>query len=613
MRFAAPSVFLLAALALLGGCSEGLENVELGDIRCLEPCRQAFLTVDPTRGDNNSELKITIQNIGRGELDVTNVYLENTSTAVRFGQQTVLDYLDRGGWTIDASGHTFTRPDPIVLSRDALLEVELVFGPAPTAGSTGCPNGNNLQCGFVVIESNDIDAEGPLRIPIELLIGSGRISITPSVINFPEPQVGRTFTETFTVSNTGTGILTVTAITNPEPSVRVESNSLLPLPIQVPANGTHVFDVSWTPTTTDALNANVLIQSDTIDGAVAGVALRSGAGDVAAIDVTPCDIVFDEPIVGEPNEVTFDVSNTGGAAMTWSMTLGEYLPTDARPEFQVQRAGAVGDVQGPQEALAPGNTRTYTLVYTPTADRSVSGSIRFTGNFGTSRSCSFRAGPASPEIEVDPRAIFWGGVAMGESSERSFVITNNGRAALEIASITLSESGDVNPEFSLEAGVGAGFSVPTGGSRRVLVTFTRAAVDVGGADSGTVTITHNDPLVTAPVLVQLEANHDDAFLPPTCDVVVSEPEPYTVGQTVSLDGRGSSNADGTTWATPERFQWTLEVPAGSTAELSTEFGDTTSLTFDAPGTYSVALIATAEVSSQAVSCELVRNLLVVAP
>lgn len=598
---------LLATAAACGG--DPFEIVDEGDLRCAGTCEMVFQSVDPLR-ENNSELKLTIENVGRGDLEIRSIRLEDTSPLVRFSATSLNDYLVRGGWTVNPDGHTFTIDDPIVLSSNALLEVELIFGPATSAGASLCPGGDPRQCGFVVVESNDRNPEeAVIRQPIVINLGTGNIAVNPTVIEFPDPQPGRTFNETFEVSNTGVGVLTVTSITVADQTVTVESGSALPLPIRINPNGKHEFDVTWAPTTTDPLATAIVVQSDDPDTRSTAVTLRSGAGNAARIEVNPCNIAFQEPLVGEPNEVTFDVANTGGAAMTWSVSLTEFQPTDARAEFLITRAGATGDVQGQQDPIAPEGSRTYSMVYTPTADRSVAGNMRFTGNFGATVNCPFRAGPAAPGIEVVPNRLFWGGVAPGETVDRTFVVYNIGRAALEVSGMTLAETGDVVDEYSVEDAAAGGFTVAPGGSRRVTVTFSRARSDVGANDDATITIQHNDPLVP-PVRVQLEANHDDAVLPPTCDLQVSAEEPYTAGQTISFDATGSTVADGTAWSAPNRFLWTLEVPESSEAVLTAQYGDTTSLTFDTPGRYSVALTATAQVGANEVSCEFIRNLLV---
>lgn len=611
MRRLLSALVALSGLALFAACNnDSFEIVDEGDMRCVEPCEMRFTTVDPTR-PNVSEIKLTVQNVGRGDLTIQSVSLVDTSPLVRFGDTTSLNYFDRGGWELNADGHTFTRPDPIILGPQEMLEVELTFGPAENGGQTLCPSGDPRFCGSVVIESNDRNEEdATVTVPIDINLGSGRIAVTPSEVSFPEPQPGSTFVEQFRVSNTGTGVLTITGIDNPDETLRIESASLLPFPIQVAPNLYHDFDVTWSPTSTDALDTAIVIRSDDGSSPSTGLRLRSGAGTSADLDVTPCDIVFDEPIVGEANTVNFDVSNIGGAAMTWSVTLTEFAPNDARNEFSLTRAGATGDVQGNQDSIAPDGSRTYGLVYTPTAERSVAGRLRFSGNFGSTEYCDFRAGPAAPQIDVLPNRLFWGGVEQGESDTRSFVVYNNGRATLDVTGISLTEQGDTVEEFSLDPADAGGFSVPAGGSHRVVVTFTRDTTDVGGPDTASVRIDHNDPLL-ASVLVQLEANHDNTTLPPTCDIVVDVAEPYSVGQTVTLDASGSTLADGTEWASPNRFQWTVALPDGSATSLSDEFGDTTSITFDVAGTYQVGLLGTAQIGAQAVNCELLRNLLVV--
>ncbi len=599
----------LLALAALVACSEGLQEVREGDMRCEEPCEMRIAVGDPQR---DSYGKLTVTNSGLGELQILDVYIENSSPYVQFTDGTLTNLIDLSdfGWEFDPATQSFnTNGESITMSPSELLEVELKFR-LPSGGTPiDCPSGDPGACGFIVIESNDRHEEDRVvRVPIQITIGEGIISVDPSIVDFPDPTPGETYEGEFDVVNNGTGELTVTGWeVSGAANVDVQSASNFPPPIRVQPAGRHTFVVRWSPTTTDDLSGSVLIQSDSLDGSVGAVALRSGAGSDAVLSVVPCGIDFTDTAVGEPSEQLFDVSNNGGAAMTWSMSLTGFAPTDARNEF-VLRNNNGDSISGEQPVLQAGQSRTYSLEFTPTAERSVSGTIRFTGNFGARQECTFSAGPAAPEIAVSPNRLYWGGVAMGATEPRSFVVYNTGRATLNVTSLTLQENGDVNEEFSLDGGVESGFTLEPGASRRVRVTYSRAASDVDAPDTATVTIQHNDPLV-APLTVRLEANHGETLLPPSCVITLRPEEPYSVGQTVTLDATETEPAEGTTLAA-NPYQWTLVPPAGSTSTLSGGTGDTVTLAFDEPGTYEVGLTATAELGAEQITCEVLRNLLV---
>lgn len=599
---------LLALLALVA-CSEGLQEVREGDMRCEEPCEMRIAVGDPQR---DSYGKVTVTNSGLGELEILDVRIEQSSPYVQFTDGTLNNLIGLSDleWSFDPATQAFnTNDSTITMSPSELLEVELKFRLPGGGTPIDCPSGDPAACGFIVIESNDRHEEDRIiRLPIQITIGEGIISVDPSIVDFPEPTAGETYEAQFDVLNNGTGELTITGWqVEGASNVDVVSASNFPPPIRVQPSGRHTFIVRWTPTTTDELGGSVLIQSDSLDGSVGAVALRSGAGSGSILTVVPCGIEFTDTAVGEPSEQLFDVTNDGGAAMTWSMSLTGFSPTDVRPEFTLRNSS--GDaISGEQPVLQAGQSRTYSLEYTPTAERSVNGSIRFTGNFGARRECTFSAGPAAPEIAVVPNRLYWGAVAMGANEQRSFVVYNTGRATLNVSSMELQENGDVNDEFSLDGGVESGFALEPGASRRVQVTYARASSDVDAPDTATVTIQHDDPLVP-PLTVRLEANHGETLLPPACVISLRPEEPYSVGQTVTLDATETEPAEGTTLAA-NPYQWTVVPPSGSIATLSSTTGDTVTLAFDEPGTYEVGLTATAELGATQITCEVLRNLLV---
>lgn len=610
---------LLSALPVFAGlaltaCSDGLEEAVEGDFRCEAPCQVEWFSVDPRRS-NESDTKVNVTNAGQGILEIRNVYLEDTSPLVRFSDTTVLNLISRSGneWSLAADNQSFNTNDvPIELDKNELLEVELLLEPSAGQG-LNCPSGDPRSCGFVVIESNDREADSRTRrVPIVINIGEGQMVVEPTIIDFPEPVPGQTFEETFTVENTGSGVLTVNGFDISQPNVlQVTESSLRVPPIQVQPNQEITFNVVWTPIDTTELSATIIVRSDDPTGGNTTIIVRSGAGDAPVLEVDPCNISFEDVSVGSSSEQLFDVRNIGGGTMTWSMSMQDFAPNDAREQYELQTSDGVA-TSGNQQPIDSGNSRAFKLVYTPAAESTTRGRIAFRGNFGATQYCEFNGGPPSPQIEVLPLQLAWGGLEPGDSEDRSFVIANYGNGTLSVSSLDLSESGDGNTdEFSIDPADAAGFDVEPGAERRILVTYTRAEGDVAAQDFGSVTINHNDSTVGA-VVVRVEANHGGNFLPPTCQIAVSPAEPYSVGQTVNLSATGSATNAGD-WI-PNPFTWSLTGPDTSTARLSSSTTAspeaTTSLTFDEPGQYSVTLTATAFVDGNEISCELTRNLTV---
>lgn len=612
----AVAAVLGAGLATLSGCGD-VSSVELGDFRCAStPCEVNFGQLNVNRPGQSAKVEVT--NIGTGDLDLIDIRLEGTSPQIRLSDVTVLFIGNETNfdWRATEDGQGFTSMEPYVLSRNERLEIELDF--IPQGGGHGCPgevaDTGTVECGEVVIESNDVDSdERFIRAPIIVQVGDSRMSISPTLISFAPAQLldaaGGTYASQqreFTVRNLGNGNMVLQNIVSDSTELSVEDASGVSYPITMIGDSEREFIVTWQPTSEEPLDAQITVTSNAVAGGTQNILVNSEGGDTASIDVDPCDFYFAETAVGETAEMLFDVTNTGSASMTWNVSITGVRPTALREDFSILSTTDEPS-EGGQDTLAAGQTRTLKLVYTPSAAESVTGAVRFSGNFGTSFTCPFAAGEAIPVAEVAPQQLYWGGVAEGASETRTVVVYNTGRADLEVSRID--ESGDTHDEWEVDALAAGGFTIAPGGSRRVEVTYTRASPDVPAEDTATLTLNHNGSGAGLSQ-VFLSAVHGDEFLPPTCNVSIDPPEPYDVGETATLDASGSELNSGD-WAT-NRFQWNLERPAGSAAALSADNGAVTSITFDVAGTYSVGLVATAIAGGASVSCELTRNLVVAA-
>lgn len=604
---------LLVALFSVSACGDNFENVDLGEFRCVEqnaPCEVNFGRLDMNRPGQTAKVEVT--NVGEGDLEIRSVRMEGASPLMRFSDTTTIDFFNQAGWTTDTSREFNTNGDPIILPPNARLEIELQFD--PDGNDPLCPGGvagTDAQCGSVIIESNDIDAdEATVIAPIRVTVGDSRMEITPSVISFSPAQLldaaSGTYAEqqrSFLVKNLGTGNMTIISINPDNPELVItDENGADPVATTIFGGGERTYNVTWEPTSEEPLDARLTVVSDASAGGTRILIANSEGQEDAAIEVEPCDFFFGETAVGETAESLFDVTNVGSAPMTWSVTLSGVRPTSARGDFTIL-SGTDQNAMGEQDNLDPDQTSTLKLVYTPTEVQSVTGGVSFRGNFGTSFECPFAAGEAVAVAEVAPVTLFWSGIGEGESDVRTFVVSNIGRADLDVSSIDI--GGERPDEYSVDALVAGGFSLAPGEARRIEVTYTRDVDDVPAQDDATLTVNHNG---TGGGISQvfLTALHGEEFLAPSCDLSIEPPEPYDIGEVATLDASGSTLNAGE-WAT-NQFQWTLTRPDGSSASLSSAFGPSVTLEFDVAGTYSVALLATAIVGGESTQCEIVRNL-----
>lgn len=598
----------LLVVGALSACGD-IDTVDLGDFRCVSsPCEANFGQLVVNRPGQSA--KVIVTNIGKGDLDIRAIRLEDTSSQIRFSSTTEIFIGEETDfeWLPNDAGHAFTGDGVITLAMDERLEIEVAF--SPQGDDHGCaqvPNSAGIiHCGDIVIVSNDVNAdEATIRAPILLSVGDSRMEVSPTTIAFAPAQLlsggsdsWASQERSFTVSNLGTGNMTLQNIQSSTVELTVEDASGASLPITIAGGLEREFVVTWRPTSAEPLEAQLTLNSNASSGASRVIFVSSDGGDEAGIEIEPCEFDFGEAPVGETTEILFDVTNTGTAPLTWNVTVSDVIPSDALGDFDIVTP-LDEPALGNQPSLPADQTRTLKLAYSPTEARNVTANLGVRGNFGSPFGCPITAGEPVPLMDVVPTQLTWGGVEPGETETRSFFVYNVGRADLEVAGI--SKSGDLSNEWVVDALSVDGFTVAPGGVHQVEVVYTRQAEDLPASDAATLTLTGNADSAQ----VFLSANHGEIYLPPTCDIDVDPAPPYTVSGSITLDASGSELNGGEWSANP--FRWALVRPDGSTATLATTTGTTTSLTFDVAGTWAVTLIGTANVETERVSCELTQT------
>lgn len=606
---------MAASLGWLAGCGDTLERIEEGELLCDGACRLEFPTINFNRpGDDDAE--VSLSNIGSGSVAIREIRLENTSPYVVFSTPTVTYFTINAGWESTNGDRAFeTGGQAFNLVPDASESIVLTFLPSADAVSAECPGasgaGSNQSCGELVIVSNDRRTP-ELRIPITISVGGSRMEVEPTSISFSPPTLvdesGEIYAEqreSFTITNPGSTNLTVGSITASDDNVTVDlPNGGVSFPRVITPGGQQEFDVIWQPRSNDPLDARLTISSDAGVGSVATIFLDSEGGDLPVLRIEPCTFNFPSTEEGGASEAVFTVANDGTAAMTWSITPFNFVPPSARTLFSVLDSDG-NSATGQRTALEPGTTADFSLRYDPIdPSASARGELRISGNFGPPRICTFSAGPALPQIVLSPSELWASEVADGDALVRSFVVSNEGQADLEVASID--RGAGVSTEFSLSSVDEGGFTLLPGERRRINLTYDRNADDQQIADQLTLVLQHNDLAVgDGSSIVRFTVRHEGDLTPPVCALSLSSEGPYAVGDTVTLDATGSEFPAGE--PTANAYRWNLTRPLGSGTVFTTEFAETQTLTFDSAGTYEVGLIATAVFPTSELSqCELLQ-------
>ncbi|MFT6627157.1 MAG: archaellin, partial [Flavobacteriales bacterium] len=474
---------------LLSGCGDdAFKTVETGEATCSGRsgiCELGFSNINFSRDDN--EAVATIGNTGGGELEIRSVsFSADASPYLRFTNVTIVNVSNLANWVPTEGDRGFDNSaGPILVTPRDNFEIRVLL--SPVDGEILCPGGevgSSIDCGSIIVVTNDGN-NSTITIPIEVSAGASRIEVSPNPLSFSPQQLidengGRYAAQErdLTVSNAGATNLTISSIEPSDDFVTVaDRNGVSTFPVIVPPGGAAEFVLTWTPINEDPLTAQLTIVSDAVNANASGrttVLLDSAGLSQPAIEIDPCSFVFPTEEVGTPSQQNFEVRNTGSAALTWSITLIGFTPTDSRSEFAILNSDGA-TISGNQPSLDSFEVASLTLQHTSTDNRSVSGEMRIAGNFGTPRTCTFSGGPPEARIDVSPTEIWASEVDEGDSLVRTVAIRNAGQAVLDITRIE--RGAGVTAEYSLSPLDEEGFSLEPGEGRRLEITYLRREDD----------------------------------------------------------------------------------------------------------------------------------------
>jgi hypothetical protein len=265
------------------------------------------------------------------------------------------------------------------------------------------------------------------------------ISVTPASQDFGSILVGTTADRTFSVQNTGGGILTGSA------SVSAPFSIFSGGTYNLAAGASQTVTVRYSPTSAGTHNQNVSFTG----GAGAIRPVTGNAYLSPAISVTPASQDFGTILVGTTADRTFTVQNVGGGTLSGSAS----VPTP----FSI--------VSGSPYSLGAGVSQTVTVRYSPTSAGTHSQNVSFTGGVGASRPVSGSA-TLNPAISVTPASQDFGSIQVGSTADRTFTVQNTGGG-------TLSGSASVAAPFSIVSG--GTYNLAASASQTVTVRYSPTA------------------------------------------------------------------------------------------------------------------------------------------
>jgi Abnormal spindle-like microcephaly-assoc'd, ASPM-SPD-2-Hydin len=441
------ALVVVLALATMVGCqgvstsksnAQTTQNPLPGDLSAT-PASVSFGNVQVGTSQSQSD---TLSNTGGGTLTITQATVSGTGFSF--------------------SGLSF----PASLGPGQGKTISIVFAPQ-AAGSAS---------GTLVLTNSD---SSTLSIPLSgTAVVAGSLTGNPTSFSFGNVQIGTQQSQTETLKNSGGEDLT---ISQANVSGAGFSSTGLTLPLTLVPNQSTTFGVVFAPTTAGASNGKLSI---TISGSSTSLDIAlSGTGVTpATLTATPAGLTFTNITVGQNQSQTETVKNTGGMSATIS---------------QATVAGAGFSISGitTPVTLTPGQSASFSVIFTPQSAGNFSGSVAIASNASNPALDVMLTGSATTQstgaLGVSP--VNAGSVVVGTSGTQTGTLTATG-ASVSVTSVSLNGT---NPsEFSI-SGLSFPVTVTTSQPVTFTVTFTPGATGAASASASFASTASNSPSAAA--------------------------------------------------------------------------------------------------------------------
>lgn len=372
------------------------------------------------------------------------------------------------------------------------------------------------------------------------------LGLSPSSVSFGDVTIGQSGTKTVTLTSTGSGIVTISAIS-------VAGNGFTAsgphLPISLSSGQSTTISVLFKPTASAVDSGTVTIASNAVEPSMT-VAL-SGTGTTAAtsvLSVSPSSVAFGTVSVGSEVTRTVQLASTGTASVTISgMTF----------------SGSGISITGLAVplTLAAGKDASLTITYKPSSAGTLAGSVSIASNASDPSELIGLSGTATTTptstLTATPSSITFGNVVIGTQTTQTIRLTNSGTANVTVSGLAP----------SVAAVSVSGLTVPITLAPGTSANFTAAFKPTAASSvSGNITVTSNATDSSMPIALtgtgeaavpQLTANPTDlsfgnatvgssnvkqVTVTNTGNVSTTISSAAVVGTGFSLSGSGSSVA-----------------------------------------------------------------------
>jgi len=297
---------------------------------------------------------------------------------------------------------------------------------------------------------------------------AAQLTVTPTSVSFGNGLVGnKSSAQSITLKNSGAASLSISQISVTGSAFATTG---IATPLTLAAGQSASLSVTFAPTTTGSVTGSVSV-ANSASSTPPTVAL-SGAGVQPALSVTPTSASFGSVVIGVSNSQAFTLSNAGSSSVTIS-------------QASVTGSGFTLSGLTTPLTITPGNSSTFSAVFTPTLASSVSGSISLVSDSPNSPlriNLSGTGVTATRLLGASPTSLSFGSVNVGSNSSLKVALTNSGNSNVTISGVTTSGGGYT------ASGVSANTTLTPGQAATLSVAF---APTVAGSASGSVSVASN--------------------------------------------------------------------------------------------------------------------------
>ena len=259
--------------------------------------------------------------------------------------------------SLGSSSSQFTPGTP-----SPLLPATLNTGDKITVPVTFSPT----QTGVIGGQVNAVTDAGDVSFSLSGIgqAASAQLAVSPTLVSLGGTTTGGHLSGTATLSNVGGTTLTINSVVPPSAPFTATN-----LPSTIAPGASITVDIAFDPTQAGAFTSAIGIDSN---GGNKTIGLSATAGTPGRLQISSESVDYGATPVGTTATKTFTITNSGGTSVT---------VTKSKPPFGAAFTATTALAEG--TTIAPGDTVTETVTFTPTSLGSTSGAWEITGDDGS--------------------------------------------------------------------------------------------------------------------------------------------------------------------------------------------------------------------------------------